>query len=388
MRKNAISKDTTDGPDRRRASRLPARPQIKVGLLGCTGIVGQQFVRLLEGHPFFKLVAPSASPRNAGEPYGEVVSWVLDGDVPRSARPLKVLETDIARLLATGTRVFFSALPAPIAGPLETLLRENGCFVFTNASAHRADEDVPVLVPEINPEHLSLASTQASRWQGAVVAGPNCATAGLVMALKPLEGFGLGRVSVTTFQAVSGAGRRGLAALDIAGNVIPFIRNEEEKIGRETRKILGRVERGTVTPLPLEIAASCCRVPVREGHLLSIEAEFRDVPDPDQVLSSLAEFRGRPQKMGLPTAPERPVILRAEEDRPQPVLDAWAGSPERARGMAVTVGRPRFRGRVVSFFALVHNTIRGAAGTCLLNAELAFAQGLISGPGRPKGGAR
>jgi aspartate-semialdehyde dehydrogenase len=388
MRKNAISKDTTDGPGRRRASRFPARPRIKVGILGCTGIVGQQFVRLLEGHPFFKLVAPSASPRSAGEPYGEVVSWVLDGDVPRSARPLEVLETDIARLLATGARIFFSALPAPIAGPLEKLLRENGCFVFTNASAHRADEDVPILVPEINPEHMSLALTQASRWGGAIVAGPNCATAGLVTTLKPLEEFGLNRVSVTTFQAISGAGRRGLAALDIAGNVIPFIRNEEEKIGRETRKILGRAEQGAVAPLPLEITASCCRVPVREGHLMSIEVEFHEKPDTDRVLSSLNGFRSRPQELGLPTAPERPIILRTEEDRPQPILDAWAGSPERARGMAVTVGRPRFLGRSLQIFALVHNTVRGAAGTCLLNAELAFAERLMPRPGRSNGGAR
>ncbi len=388
MSKNDVYHAPPASKGARPALAAPEQPRIKVGVLGCTGLAGQQFIRLLEGHPYFELVAPAASQRSAGKAYGEAVSWVLDSDVPPSARPLEVLETNIDRLLGTGARVFFSALPAPAAGSLEAVLREKGCFVFTNASAHRTDEDVPILVPEVNPEHLSLATSQSSRWGGAIVAGPNCATAGLVMSLKPLESRGLRRVSVTTFQAVSGAGRRGLAALDIGGNVIPFIRNEEEKIGSETRKILGRAERGTVVPLPLDISASCCRVPVRDGHLLSVEVEFREVPDRDLILSDIGGFRGLPQELSLPTAPKRPLVLRAEEDRPQPVLDAWAGSPERARGMAVTVGRLRFRGLALSFFALAHNTVRGAAGTCLLNAEMAFAEGLISAPEHRKGRAQ
>ncbi len=382
MPKNDAHHSSPAGKGPRPAFPASEQSRVKVGVLGCTGRVGQQFVRLLEGHPFFELVAPAASERSSGKPYGAAATWVLEGEVPPSARALEVLETDIDRLMATGARVFFSALPAPVAGPIEAALREKGCFIFTNASAHRTDDDVPILVPEVNPDHLSLASSQAARLGGAIVAGPNCATAGLVMALKPLEACGLRRVSVTTFQAVSGAGRRGLSALDIGGNVIPLIRNEEEKIGRETGKILGRAERGAVTPLPLEIFASCCRVPVRDGHLLSVEAEFRDIPDPSLVLSAINGFRGLSQELGLPTAPDKPLVLRPEEDRPQPVLDALAGSPERARGMTVSLGRPRFRGRVLNIFVLAHNTIRGAAGTCLLNAELAFAEGLISIPGR------
>jgi len=351
---------------------------IPVGVLGCTGIVGQQFVRMLEKHPYFDLALLAASSRSAGKKYGEAQPWVVDGEIPHAARDGKIVDAGIEPLAASGVRVFFSALPPSAAGPIESELRERGCFVFSNASSHRKDDDVPILIPEVNPGHIAMAERQATLHRGFIIAGSNCSTSGLVMALKPLESFGLQSVSVTTFQSMSGAGRRGIAALDIAGNVIPFIRSEEEKMERETRKILGTLEKAGIRPCDLGVRASCCRVPVREGHLLSIDAEFGEAPDAEAVREAIARFRGVPQQLALPTAPVSPVILRTEEDRPQPQLDVRAGSPARARGMAVSVGRLRFKGRRLSLFALVHNTIRGAAGTCLLNAELAVAKSLIS----------
>ncbi len=342
--------------------------KIKAAVVGCTGIVGQRFVRLLDGHPDFELAAVAASSRSAGKAYGEAMSWAIEGDVPDRIRAMKVIAAEPEALAGTGATVLFSALPAAVAGPLEAELRGRGFAVFSNASAHRQDPDVPILVAEVNPEHLDLARVQSARHGGFIVAGPNCSTSGLVMVLKPLGAFGPKRVSVTTFQSISGAGRRGLAAMDIAGNVIPFIRGEEEKIESETHKILS---------LALDLRANCCRVPVREGHLLSVEVEFERVPEMESVLAALAGFRSTPQTLGLPTAPGRPLILRAEADRPQPALDALAGVPARAAGMAVSVGRPRFKSSTLRLFALVHNTIRGAAGGCVLNAELALAEGIL-----------
>jgi aspartate-semialdehyde dehydrogenase len=351
--------------------------RIKVGILGCTGIVGQQFVRMLEGHPYFEAALLAASARSAHRSFAESKVWSLGGEVPESVRDLPIIETGLSGLIESGVHIFFSALPTSMADPIENALRERGHLVFSNASAHRMDHDVPVLVPEVNAAHLGLAAGQAARWGGAIIAGPNCSTSGLVLALCPLLPFGIRSVSVTTFQAISGAGRRGLAAMEIAGNVIPFIRNEESKIAMETCKILGTLVGETIVPLPIEVRASCCRVPVREGHLLGIDVEFGESPEPESVLSAIRDFGKAPRNLELPSAPQPPLLLRTEEDRPQPVLDAFAGTPERARGMAVTVGRPRFKGRSLRLFALVHNTVRGAAGGCLLNAELTLAARLI-----------
>jgi aspartate-semialdehyde dehydrogenase len=351
--------------------------RIKAGVLGSTGIVGQQFVRMLAGHPYFELATLSASPRSAGKTYASAQQWAVGGDVPKEFLGLTVVGTGIEELLGTGTRVFFSALPASMAGALESALREKGAFVFTNASGHRTDADCPILIADVNPEHLEVIRVQIARAGGFIVPGSNCSTSGLVMVLKPILQFGIREIAVTTFQSISGAGRRGLAAMDIAGNLIPLIKGEEEKIERETRKILGRIEGEGIAGLPVDIRAGCCRVPVREGHLLHIEIGFDKAPDAEAVLSAIASYRSEPQELNLPSAPERPLILRTEDDRPQPALDVWAGSPNRARGMAVTVGRPRFRGRHLDLFALVHNTVRGAAGMCLLNAEFVYKKGLL-----------
>ncbi|MGA2361648.1 MAG: aspartate-semialdehyde dehydrogenase [Candidatus Aminicenantales bacterium] len=351
--------------------------KVKAALLGCTGLVGQQFVRMLDKHPYFELVALTSSPRSAGKAYGQAVSWFFGGDAPEYLRDRTILSTSAEGVMTSGARVVFNALPSSVSSALEPELRRRGLYVFSNASCRRLDDDVPLLVPEVNPGHMELARRQVSEFGGAIITNSNCSTSGLVMVLKPLERFGLEAVTVATYQAVSGAGRRGVAAMDIDANIIPFIRDEEEKMACESRKILGSSNGERVKERDLAINASCCRVPVRDGHLLSLRLDLASEPGLNEVADALSSFRSAPQDLKLPSAPERPLIVRSEDDRPQPLLDAMAGRPERARGMAVTVGRLRKKGRVLNCFALVHNTIRGAAGTCLLNAELAFRCGIL-----------
>jgi len=341
--------------------------KIKTAVLGCSGLVGRQFVRLLAGHPFFTLSCLTASARSAGK---ETIAG------------LPVRETTVAGVVQSGARVVFSALPAGIAAGLEAELRGQGLFVFSNASSHRLDPRVPLLIPEVNPEHLALVQRQLREYPGFIVANPNCVVAGLAMALRPLMGFGPTAAIVTTYQAVSGGGRRGVASWDILGNVIPFIADEEEKIVLETVKILGAWTGAGIQAHGLELYPSCSRVPVREGHLQSVSVEFGQPPDSEALAHAFAAFSPEAQRLALPTAPLRPILLRGEDDRPQPLLDVMAGEPERARGMAVSVGRLRIRGRRCAFFLLVNNTVRGAAGGSVLNAELAFRKKLLPGGGR------
>lgn len=351
--------------------------KIKTGILGCTGIVGQQFVRMLDSHPYFEIASLSASPRSAGKRYCETADWVVGGDFPQYVRDMVVTETSVEALLKEKVRVVFSALPAPIARGIEEELARKGLYVFSNASAHRLDLDVPILIPEVNPEHLELINTQIARHRGFIVANSNCSAAGLVLGLKPLLNFGLRSVTVTTYQALSGAGRRGVASLDIVDNLIPYIKDEEEKIERETGKIFGRIHKGGVKNASFEINASCCRVPTRDGHLESVAVELDEDVDIETILNAFNSFRGVPQELKLPTAPDAPVIVRTEENRPQPFLDRYAGTPERAKGMAITVGRIRKKGKKVNFFLLVNNAVRGAAGACILNAEFAVIKNRI-----------
>ena len=351
--------------------------KISVTILGSTGLVGQHFVRLLADHPLFEVAALTASPRSAGRNYGEAVDWQLGGQVPEVVRRLPLRLTTADDILAARARVIFSALPAAIAGPLEGELRARGCFVFSNASSHRHDPDVPLLVAEVNPDHLELAVSQRSSYGGFIVCGPNCSTAGLVMALRPLRRFGLRRATVTTMQAFSGAGRRGVSALDILGNIIPYIAAEEEKMAVETARILGTRCRASIQPHDLAIYATCCRVAVPYGHLESVSLETEEEISSATAAREFVAFEGPPQRLGLPTAPRQPLQLFSADDRPQPQLDVMNGEPERARGMSVSVGRLRGRGRRFDFLLLVHNTVRGAAGGCVLNAELAAATGLL-----------
>ena len=351
--------------------------KIRVGVLGSTGLVGQQFVRMLEAHPYFELSVLTSSNQSAGKKYSEAVEWLIGGEIPRYVQEKKVYKTVLEEILDKDIDIVFSALPAVKAKEIEVSLAKEGIFVFTNASANRMKPDVPILIPEVNPEHLKIVKWKIKPKKGSIIANSNCSTTGLVIGLKPLIEFGLRNVIVTTFQSLSGAGRLGVASMDILGNVIPYIKNEEEKIERETVKIFGRLDGKSLVDADFEVHATCCRVPVRDGHLESVSVELERDVDLDIIHDRFCSFKGLPQKLNLPTAPEAPVIVRREVSRPQPILDAEAGSPSRALGMTVTIGRIRKKGRRICFLLLVHNTIRGAAGTCILNAELALAKDLI-----------
>jgi len=360
-----------------KANSSKAPEKHKVAVLGCTGIVGQQFIRMLDGHPFFETAALCSSRKSAGKKYRDATDWAISGRLPAAVENMEITEPEPDALARHGVGIVFSALPSETALNLERRMVKDGFFVFSNAGAHRMNASTPIVIPEVNPEHMSLAGIQASRGGGFIVTNSNCTTAGLVMALKPLMPFGLQSITVTTYQALSGAGRNGIAALSIVDNVVPFIRNEEEKMERETKKILGSLERDRIREAPVEINASCCRVPTRDGHLESVVVELKDDAGCEDVSRAFHGFSGLPQQLDLPSAPHKPVIVSGREDRPQPLLDRDAGFPDRVKGMAVTVGRIRKKGEKINFFLLVHNTIRGAAGTCILNAEMAVKTNLI-----------
>ena len=350
--------------------------RIPVTVLGATGVVGQRFVRRLAHHPLFEIQHLAASERSAGKPYAEACAWRLDGE-PYAGLGDRVL-VDAAPEAAFAP-VVFSALDTAPALELEPAFARAGSLVFSNASAFRMDPEVPLLVPEVNPEHLGLLAKQKDRWPGAIVCNPNCTATVLVMALAPLEAaFGIEAVLMTSLQAVSGAGYPGVASLDILGNVVPFIRNEEAKVEEEVPKLLGRLLDGAVAPAPLAVSALCHRVPVLEGHTEAVSVRLRGNPSVTQVREALAAWRPEPQRLGLPSAPEVPIRLHDLEDRPQVRRDV-----EQDGGMSVHVGRLRTCPILgIKFSLLGHNTERGAAGGSILNAELVLAQGLLLGSGR------
>ncbi|MGC9398410.1 MAG: aspartate-semialdehyde dehydrogenase [Anaerolineae bacterium] len=346
--------------------------KIPVAVLGATGAVGQRFVQLLARHPWFEITALAASARSAGKPYAEACKWVLPGDPPSEpgAMTVRDLTPDLP------ARIVFSALPSDVAREVEPRFAEAGYVVCSNASAYRYEPDVPLLIPELNADHLTLLARQrAGRgWAGCLVTSPNCTTTAIAMALKPLDvAFGVRQVFVSTLQAVSGAGYPGVASLDILGNVIPHIGGEEQKIVRETRQLLGRMVGGVRADADIVISAHANRVPVLEGHTVTLSVGFAETPTVEAAIAALREYRGTEVVRGLPSAPARPVLVRMEPDRPQPRRDRDA-----ADGMAVTVGRvrpcPLLDLRMV---AVVHNTLRGAAGGALLNAELLVKAGYV-----------
>lgn len=342
--------------------------KIRAGILGATGTVGQRFLQLLDGHPHFTVTALAASERSQGRPYADACTWRLPGDVPRAADGLVVQAPEPP----LACDLVFSSLPADIAGPIETRFAEAGYPVISNSSSHRMDDRVPLLVPEVNPDHLALLEVEAGR--GFIVTNPNCSTVMIALALAPLAArFGVEAVAVTTLQALSGAGYPGVAALDIIDNVVPFIANEEEKIERETRKILGARNGGRVTPAGFPVSAQCHRVNVVDGHLAAVRVKLGRAAEPAELRDAFTSFTALPQELRLASAPARPIVVRDEPDRPQPRLDRDAG-----RGMSVTVGRIA-RDAVLGhrFVALSHNTIRGAAGAAILNAELLLAKGYL-----------
>jgi aspartate-semialdehyde dehydrogenase len=349
-----------------------------VTVLGATGLVGQRFIALLDGHPWFTLSGIAASERNAGARYGDAVRWKVETEPPAAALNLR-LAAPVPGDALPG-RIVFSALPAAEAEEIEPRFARAGALVFSNASAYRMAPDVPLIVPEINGDHLAALAHQRERrgWSGAIVTNPNCSTIGLTLALAPLQPFGLRRVLVTTLQAASGAGYPGVASLDLLDNVIPYIGGEEEKMESETRKILGGWNGAAAAFAPvsddtLRLSATCTRVAVCDGHLETVSIELVERPSADDLIAAWRGYVSEPQRMKLPTAPEHPLIYRDEIDRPQPIRDRLAG-----RGMAVTIGRLRPCGALdYKFICLSHNTIRGAAGAALLNAELAVARGLL-----------
>jgi aspartate-semialdehyde dehydrogenase len=339
-------------------------------VLGATGLVGQQFVARLAAHPWFTVRWLAASERSEGRAYGDAAPWRLALPMPEAVRGLKV----DACVPGRGPKVVFSGLDASVAGDIEQAFAAAGHIVITNARNFRMDPVVPLLIPEINADHLGVLPDQRKQkgWSGAIVANPNCSTVVLAMALAPLRAFGIRAVVVSTMQAVSGAGYPGVASLDILGNVIPFIGGgEEEKIETETLKILG--SDGGRALYPATVSASVSRVPVIDGHTMTVAFSLESKPSIADVTAALAGFRGRPQELKLPTAPDPPIVVMREDTRPQPRLDA-----DRGGGMAVSVGRVR-PCPVLGYklVALGHNTVRGAAGAAILNAELMAAENLI-----------
>ncbi len=350
--------------------------KIKAAVLGATGLVGQRFVSLLSSHPWFELVAVTASERKVGVKFSRAVDWVISEDVPSIAEDLTVLPNDVSSLKKEGVEIAFSALPSSAALDVEDSLLKAGVHVVSNASPMRLEPDVPLINPEVNASHLQVINAQVRRgWEGRLVKVPNCSTAILTLPLKPIvESFRVERVYVTTMQAISGAGLRGVPGYLISCNVIPFIKGEEDKLRLESAKILGSVVNGVIEPSGVEVSANCTRVPVLDGHLESVFVELQERVKVDDVVDVLRSFKGEIKGWGLPTAPENPVVVRDEEWRPQPRLDIYAG-----RGMSVVVGRVRVEldGRLIKFFALGHNTMRGAAGTGVLIGEALIKEGLL-----------
>ena len=347
--------------------------RFRVGILGATGVVGQRFIQLLDGHPQFEVTGLAASDRSQGKSYAEACTWRLPGEMPEWARSIAVqapappLDCDLV----------FSSLPGDIAVQAEEEFARAGYPVITNSSPHRMSADVPLVIPEVNPDHIGLIEIQRQNRgldRGFIVTNPNCSAIAIVLALAPLHAkFGITSCVVTTMQALSGAGYPGVPSLDATDNVIPFIGGEDEKVEAETVKLLGRLDGGSIQPAAMTVSAQCNRVNVTDGHMASIRVKLRQTTSLTDIREALSSFSALPQELQLHSAPKHPVIVRDEKDRPQPRLDRNAGN-----GMSVTVGRilpdTVFDYR---FVALGHNTIRGAAGAAILNAELLVAQGYL-----------
>jgi aspartate-semialdehyde dehydrogenase len=348
---------------------------LRTAILGSGGYVGQHFARLLANHPYFEVPQLFGSRPSSSRTLSKV--WRLGGDPPHNLADEKITYRTPRQIAHDGVDVVFSALPSGSAARIESELVRRGVSVFTNAADHRMDASVPLLVPEVNPAHLSLLAHRP-RGGGILVANPNCSVTGLVLALAPLRRLlRARRVHVTTFQARSGAGISGLDSAEISRNVVPFIPEEEEKLERESQRILTSATGGRLRPRPLPIVAHCGRVDVRDGHLEAVTIEALRRPTLNEILRAWRKFdplAGR----ALPTAPHPPIEVRGAADRPQPRLDVWAGAPSRARGMAVVVGRPRWNPPFFRFFLLLHNAVRGGAGGSVLNAELATNLGWLA----------
>jgi aspartate-semialdehyde dehydrogenase len=346
--------------------------KIPIGILGATGVVGQRFIQMLENHPWFEVAWLAASDRSEGKVYSDAARWRLKTQIPATVAKMKVSPATPEG----APKVIFAALDSSIAAELEPRFADAGCIVVSNSSALRMQEDVPLVIPEVNAAHIKLIDVQAWRKKsgGYVVTNPNCSAIGLVLALAPIhKQFGLDTVMAVTMQAVSGAGYPGVASLDILGNVIPFIKNEEEKMEEETRKLLGQVNGTRVIPGDFGMSAQCNRVAVEDGHTESVSIRLKKKAKAEEIIAAWNSYRAEPQELKLPSAPEKPIVYLEASDRPQPRFDVDLGA-----GMTTAVGRLRPCSVLDwKFTVLSHNTIRGAAGAAVLNAELLKAKGYL-----------
>jgi aspartate-semialdehyde dehydrogenase len=346
--------------------------RIPVGVLGGTGMVGQHFIKFLRNHPWFEVTWVGASDRSAGKKYSEATAWRLDGMMPEGVRDLAVYECKPGN---GAPRLVFSATDASVATEIEQSFAGAGHVVVSNSKNHRMEADVPLLVPEINADHLKIVPWQQKRrgWKGQIVTNPNCSTVVLTMGLAAFKPYGIKRVIVTTMQAISGAGYPGVASMDINANIIPFIGGEEEKMQIETQKILGDFKGDKIVDLAAKVSAHCNRVPVVDGHTVTVSVELERKPGLEEIRKAINEYRGEPQRKKLPSAPAQPLVYMEANDRPQPRRDV-----ERDHGMTVFIGRLRDCPVLdYKFIALGHNTVRGAAGAAVLNAELMWAEGML-----------
>jgi len=351
--------------------------KLKAAILGATGLVGQRFVQLLHDHPWFDIEVLTASEQKVGLKYSEAVHWMWSQEPPETVLEIRLSKTSYESV--KDVDIVFSALPSSVAASVEVELAKMGKVVVSNASSLRMESDVPLVNPEVNYEHLKLIEVQRKKrgWKGFIVKNPNCTTAILTLTLKPLlDKYGIDSVRVSTMQALSGAGYRGVYSMDIVDNIIPYIKEEEEKVHRETRKILGLLKENGVELSDIKVSASCHRVPVLEGHLESVFVELNEKPEClDEVINLFKHFRSKPQELRLPTAPENPIVVRKEVDRPQPRFDRMVG-----KGMSVVVGRVRWSecsDKELKYLVLGSNTVRGAAGAAVLIAELLKKYGYL-----------